>query len=86
MANLQSWEDFGRVIGSVNRLASDIKEIARDIERLEELKAEIIDDTERKAELIKIFAVHPDYSVTWFTTRFNKLKALKAYLEDNGYL
>jgi len=86
MANLQAWQDFNKTIRSVMVAVGKVDELYDKIKTLEELKSEIIDDNERKTELIKIFNIHPDYSVAWFTARFNKLKELKQYLEDNGYI
>jgi|GEM_PF-3617057 len=86
MATSQGWRDFSVIISRIEMCVNEIQILANGISRLEKDKAEIVDDAERLADVKGILDIHPDYSVTWFTTRFNKLKTLKTYLEDNGYL
>lgn len=86
MATRLAWADFGSFVGKLNRIKSDVSAIARDIENLAELKTEILDDSDRKAELKKIIDVHPDYSIVSLGSDYPKLITLKNYLEDNGYI
>lgn len=88
MATKQAWEDFS-LVGKVNRIKSDIQEVGRNIESLKEMKVEIIDNSERKAELKKILDQHFDDTInttTKLTSACTKLFALHTWLEDNGYL
>ena len=82
----KAFEDFARIIGNGNRLFSDIKAVARAIDEFKLIKEEIIDDSTRKAEVKKIIDLHPDYTIAKITNGYNKLIALKSWLENNGYL
>ncbi len=85
-ANKQAWDDFSSVVGTVERTKSDVKEAGRNIERLKEMKIEIMDKATRKAELKKIIDQHPDFTIQSLGADLTKLIALHAWLEDNGYL
>lgn len=85
-ANKQAWEDFSSVVGTVERTKSDVEEVGRNIERLKEMKVEIMDDATRKAELKKIIDQHPDFTIQSLGADFIRLIALHTWLEDNGYL
>lgn len=85
-ANKQAWEDFSSVVGTIERTKSVVKEIGQSIERLKEMKIEIMDDAMRKAELKKIIDQHPDFTIQSLGADFTKLIALHTWLEDNGYL
>lgn len=83
---METWGDFSRIIGDINRSYSEIRELDRLITDLEAAKIEIIDDVDRRDRLIKILDVHPDYSAAWVNQQHNKLKTLRQYLEDNNYI
>ena len=61
---------------------NDIKELNNDITILENLKAEILDNINRKKEVVKILDVHPNFTVTRFIEDFNKFKILKQFIQD----
>lgn len=86
MTDHLAWEDFGKLIGIINRIEADIKNVNVQIRELKDLKELIMDHPTRKSNLKKILDVHPDYSITWVTTVYQKLQTLQAYLEDNGYV
>jgi len=85
-ANKQAWRDFRVITGSLERAESDIQTLYHLIKGIQSEKAEIIDDVDRRNELIKILNVHPDYSVNWVQTRITKLTELKKWLIDNNYV
>lgn len=85
-ANKQAWRDFRIIIRAIETTEGQIQQLHNYIVGIESEKAEIIDDTARRNELIKILDVHPDYSVQWVQTRITKLTELKQWLEDNGYI
>lgn len=86
MSDHLAWEDFGRLIGLINRISDDIKNVNSQIKELKGLKELIMDNPTRKSRLKQILDVHPDYSITWATTAYQKLQTLKTYLEDNSYV
>lgn len=85
-ANKQGWEDFSSVVGLVSQLRGDIKKLGQNIGRLKAMKAEIMDDPVRKAELKKIIDQHPDFTITSLGADFTKLIWLQTWLESNEYL
>ena len=82
----QAFADLPRTTGKYRRIQSDIKILAGEIERLEELEAEILDDVERKAAVKKLIDMHPVLTVTKVVTAIQKLKDLRAHLADNNFL
>lgn len=85
-ANQQAWDDFGRFVGAINRAKSDVKEIFRNIGRIDEMKIEILDDQERSDELKKIIDQHPNHSITSLASDIVKLNSLRDWLETNTFL
>ena len=85
-ANKQAWRDFRVIIGQIETSTTHIRQLYSGIISMESEKAEIIDDTVRRDELIKILDIHPDYSLQWVQTRLTKLAELRQYLEVNGYV
>lgn len=86
MSTKQSWQDFKRIVGEFDRIQESIEDVSRWAGSLQSIKTEIFDDTDRKAELKKIVDIHPDYTITGIVATYQKLQALKTYLEDNGYI
>lgn len=82
----QAFADLPRIIGKINRIQSDIKILATEIERLEELKIEILDNTKRAAALKKIFDIHPEHTKIILLNMIKRLIDLKIYLEEHNYL
>ena len=85
-ADKQGWKDFDDIVNQISGIKQVIKNINTQIETLKGLKEEILDDPLRKAELKKIIDIYPDYTISTLTTEYNKLIALKAWLEQNTYL
>ena len=85
-ANKQAWRDFFVMTGSIEKVASDIQQLYNLMIHIESEKVNIVDNPQRLAELKKILDQHPDYSVQWMQTRLNKLKTLRQWLENNGYI
>ena len=77
---VQAKEDFSRIIGSINRVKSDIQEVIRVIEEIEKLALEILEDPERLAEVKKIFDIDPTYTITGIKNEIANLKTLKEQL------
>ena len=86
MANQLAWQDFNRVTREFDRIQESIEDVSRWAGNLQAIKTEIFDDTDRKAELKKIIDIHPDYTIEDIVTTYQKLRTLKTYLEDNGYV
>lgn len=86
MANEQAWQDFKRITRAFMIIPGKINEIHNQIERLKELKQEILDDATRKAEMKKIIDIHPLYTIANLQADYQKIIALQAFLENNGYL
>ncbi len=76
-ATEQAFEDLPKLTGSINRTKSDIQEVIKQIEAIENLVKEILDDPVRKANLKKIIDIHPSYTITGIEADITKLKALK---------
>jgi len=85
-ANKEAWRDFRVIIGALESGEMQIQQLYNTIVSIESEKAEIIDDVNRRNELIKILNIHPDYSVQWVQVRITKLTELKQWLIDNGYV
>ena len=82
----QAFADLPRLTGKYRRIQSDIKILAGEIERLEELEAEILDDTDRRAAVKKLIDLHPGITVTKVVAAIQKLKDLRTHLADNNFL
>ena len=85
-ADKQGWKDFDDIVNQISGIKQVIKNINTQIETLKGLKEEILDDPQRKAELKKIIDIYPDYTIATLTAEYNKLMALKTWLEQNTYL
>lgn len=88
-ANKQAWEDFSSVVGLISQLKKDIQKLGQNIGRLTKMKTEILEDAERKAELIKVLEQHFDDTTNTAIKLKNacvKLEALHTWLEENGYI
>ena len=86
MANEQGWRDFHQITGIMDQVKGNIQEINNAINRLKHDKQEILDDAMRKAEVKKIIDIHPLYTVASLQADYQKMVALQAFLENNGYL
>ena len=86
VANKQGWRDFRAFTGLMDSTDSSIVNVYNHIVSLESEKAAILDDAERKAEVLKIVNIHPDYALDSIVAKLQKFNTLKSYLEDNGYL
>ena len=88
-ANKQAWEDFSSAVGMVSQLRKDIQRLGQNIGRLTKMKTEILEDAERKAELIKVLEQHFDDTTNTAIKLKNacvKLETLHTWLEENGYI
>ncbi len=88
-ANKKAWKDFSTIIGDIIQANNDIKKLGENLKRLKEMKVEVLDDSERKAELKKILDQHFDDTMNTTTKLKNacaKLDALYLWLENNNYL
>ena len=85
MANEIAWVHFREIIGIIDRLNNNTKQIARDIDRLRVMKEEILDNAELRAELKKIIDVYPDATMESLVDVYNRFQALKDWLEENNF-
>lgn len=86
MANQTAWIHFREIMAVVSRLESNTKQIAKDIDRLREMKEEILDNPIFKAELKKIIDIYPDATMTSLIADYTKFQALRDWLEENNYI
>ena len=86
MANETAWVHFREIIGIINKLESNIGQIAKDINRLKVMKEEILDNTELKAELKKIIDVYPNASMESIVADYQRFQSLRGWLEENKYI
>lgn len=80
----QAFTDFPTITGKCKRIRADIKHLANEIERLEELEDKILNDTTRKANLKKVIDIYPKLSVQDVIDNVNELKAFRQYLITEG--
>ena len=85
-ANLEGWRDFVAFTGLLNSTDSAIQNLYNSIISLQSEETAIIDDAERKAEMLKIVNIHPDYDLDSIVAKLQKFNTLKSYLEENGYI
>lgn len=73
--------DFILITGSINRAKSDANALVSAVEKIQELKQEIIDDQERKDAVIEFIDLLEDYSIQDFQTDFSRLVEIKDFIE-----
>lgn len=78
--------DFFKVIGRINRLMSDAAQLANPIDELTEIKIEIMDDPVKLEKVKEYIDLDETLTKAKILAAYNKLIALKQYLQDNGFL
>lgn len=86
MANKQAWQDFEEITKKIEQIESQVKSVGVYCLELKALKKNILDDSERKAEVGKIIDEHHDYTITSLSDKYVKSKVLYDWLNSNGYL
>lgn len=86
MADLIAWKNFRRITGILNQLKNSIKQIVEGIDELKVMKEEILDDPGLRAELKKVIDVYPHATIQSLASDYEEFKALKEWLEQNGYI
>ena len=86
MANETAWVHFREIIGIIDRLNNNTKQIIRDIDKLRVIKEEILDNTKFKTELKKIIDIYPDATMESLIADYNRFAALRDWLEENKYI
>lgn len=86
MANETAWVHFREITGIIDRLNNNIKQIARDIDRLRVMKEEILDNAELRAELKKIVDVSHDTTMESLVADYTQFQALRDWLVENNYI
>ena len=86
MASVQGWKDFDQFTSMIELAKQNIIEINNTVNRLKHDKQEIMDDTERLAEITEIIGIHPLYTVPQLQAQFQKAVDLQAFLVNNGYI
>lgn len=86
MANETAWIHFREITGRINRLNGNIKQIARDIDKLKSIKEDILDNAELRAELKKIVDVSHDTTMESIIEDYQRFQALRDWLAENNYI
>lgn len=86
MANETAWQHFGEITLKIGKLKNDIKQIAKDIDRLMKAKEEILGNQKFKSELKKIIDIYPKATIESLNDDCDKFQALRKWMEDNGYI
>jgi len=82
MANKQAWTDRETFISFFKNLKGCIANFKIYMKSLIDFKTEVLDDPERKAELVKLIAEDPDLTLTKIQNKLNEFKAIYEYLNE----
>lgn len=82
MANQQAWMDRGTFISLFSNLESCVANYKIYMEELNKFKTEVLEDPERKDELLKLVKEDPDWDLTKIQNKLNEFKAIYEYLNE----
>ena len=81
MATKQAIDDFSNIARRIGHAKLNIREVVRQIERIEELSKKMFGDSKRLAEIKKVPDIHPTYTIKQIKSEISNLKTLKEKLK-----
>lgn len=80
MADIQAWEDRKTIIILFHNLQSSLKEFKDYAEQAGKFKLEVLDNSERLAEMKKLIDEDPNWTLQDIQNKYNEYKTIYDYL------
>ena len=77
-ATPQAWRDYYNILHLITSVIDGAQQDVNIIEKLEALKVEVLDDNDRKTELMKIIDVDPNWTPASLNNKVNYLISKKS--------
>ena len=82
MANQQAWDDRQEFLRLFERLRSHLDIFKGVFKEIEKLKTDVLDDTQRKAEMKKLMAEDPHWKLPKIQAKYAEFKVIYDYLDN----